>query len=167
MDITKLGFIYTIEHVGVDGKIKSVERVKNLIPAAGIAYMLNAAYKGGSQYSSWYVGLFENDRTPLTTDTMTTLIADCGESVAYGSPATNRLLVNFAEVADGTLTSVADPNLFTFASAATIRGAFLASNITIGSTAGLLVSAVKFASPKVMAIGEVLKVPVGMALATA
>lgn len=168
----KIGFVYTVEHIGVDGKVKSVETVENIIPLVGINYILAAALTAGAQYSTWYIGLFEANRTPLASDTMTTLLADCEESDNYGGVGnTNRSNVNgtdnsFPAVVDGASTTTSDPAIFTFTTAATIQGGFITTGVTIGNTSGLLISAVKFTSPKVMAAGEYLRVPVGIAMAS-
>ena len=160
----KIGFVYTIEHIGVDGKVKSVEEVRNLIPTEGLNYILSASLKAASQFPNWYVGLYTANRTPVAGDSMTTFIADCVESAEYGE--TSRPIAVFPDVASGALTTSADPTIFTFATGATITGGFLTSGVTINSNAGLLISAVKFSSPKVIAAGELLRVPVGIALAT-
>lgn len=164
MEKYKVGFVYDLDHISADGTLKESERAYNLIPTAGVEYLLNATMAGGAQFSTWYLGLFENDRTIVASDTMATLIADCGESSAYGG--TDRLVASFAEADSGTVTTVASPTEFTFTGAATIRGAFLTTGVLINGTAGLLLSAVKFASPKVMASGEILRVPAGLSLIT-
>lgn len=160
--MAKQGFIYTIEHVGVDGVVKSVEHVNNLMPTVALDYMLNAALKAGTQYSSWYIGLFTATHTPIAGDTMTTLLADCVEATQYGAA---RLAATFSAVSSGSVTTSASPTEFTFTSAATIRGGFITSGSVINNTSGVLLSLVQFASPKVMAAGEKLRVPVGIALA--
>ena len=163
IELEKIGFKYTIEHVGVDGNIKSTEVVENIIPLAGINYMLSAAMTGGAQFTNWYIGLFTANRTPITADTMASFLADCAETNAYGA---SRLSANLPSVLDGVISSVANPTVFTFASAATIQGGFITSGFTINNTSGLLISAVKFSSPKVISAGELLRVPVGLALAS-
>ena len=164
IDRQKLGFIYTVEHLGIDGKVKSVEKVENIIPVLGVNYILSAALKAGAQYSTWYIGLFTANRSPVPSDTMETFLADCAESAAYGG--TTRLEAVLPAVENGLITSQAAPALFSFASAATIMGGFITSGVTIGNTSGLLISAVKFSSPKGIAAGESLRVPVGIALAS-
>ena len=163
-DRYRVGFVYTVEHRNAAGRlVEPVEIVKNLIPDDGIEYMLNVAYRATpAAYSSWYLGLYTASRTPVAADTMTTLLADCVESAAYGSAS--RDAVTFPAAASGALTTAAAPNEFTFASAATITGGLLTTGATIGNSSGLLVSAVLFTSPKVMEIGDTLKVPIGIAL---
>lgn len=161
----KIGFVYTVEHIGVDGKVKSREVIENIIPTAGLNYILSAALADGEQYSSWYIGLFTANRTPLAEDTLTTLLADCQESSDY-EDGTYRLEAVFPTIADGAVTTVADPTIFSFDTGATIQGGFLASNSIIGNDSGVLISAIKFSSPKVIAAGELLRVPVGIAMAS-
>lgn len=167
MEIYKSGFIYTVEHIAVDGSIKSVETVHNLMPNDAVDYLLNAAFMGSSAYSTWYLSLFDNARTPLATDTMTTFMADCGEDTVYTVTGGARPTISFPPVASGVLTTTASPNEFEFVSAATIRGAFVTTGVTRGGTTGLLCSAVLFPTAKVIAAGESLRVPVGFALISA
>ena len=124
--------------------------------------MLGILLKGDTQYTSWYLGLFDNNYTPLAEDTMGTLIGACGENVDYTGTA--RKTITFPSVSDGAVTTVADPNVFEFTSSETIRGAFITTASAWSSTTGLLLSAVLFASPKSLSSGESLKVPVGFAL---
>jgi hypothetical protein len=161
------GFIYTVEHIGVDGKIKSVEKIHNLMPTPAVDYLLNAAFMGGSAYSTWYLSLFDNNRTPLAADTMTTFLADCGEDTVYTAVGGARPTISFPPVSAGVLTTVASPNELAFASPSTVRGAFVTTGVTRGGTTGLLCSAVLFSTAKVLAAGESLRVPVGFALISA
>ena len=158
------GFIYAIEHIGVDRQVKSVETVHNIVPNLGVDYIIGAAFTGAGQYTNWYIGLYGATRTPVVADTMTTLLADCVEDTVYTTTGGARPLITFPAVADGVLTTAVSPNILAFPSASTVRGAFITTNITRGNNAGLLISAVLFPSPKVMAAGEYLRVPVGFAL---
>jgi hypothetical protein len=160
----KVGFTYTIEHIGVDGIVKSTDSVHNLIPLLGVNYMMGAAFIGVSQYTAWYLSAFNASRTPASGDTMSTFLADCEENTDYTIVGSDRPSIAFPEIIDGSLTTIADPNVLAFTGASTVRGAFITTNITRGNNAGLLISAVLFPSPKVMAAGESLKIPVGFAL---
>lgn len=167
MEIYKPGFVYTVEHVGVDGKIKSVEKVHNLMPTVALDYILNASFKGGSQYSTFYLSVFTANYTPLAADTMTSFIASCSEDTSYTTSGTNRLTLTLPAVVGSAITTSASPNEFAYTGAATIRGGFITTGLTRGATAGLLVSAVLFSSAKVLAAGESLRVPIGFALVSA
>lgn len=167
MESYRPGFIYTIEHIAVDGSIKSIEKVHNLMPTPAVDYLLDTAFMGASAYSTWYLSLYINNRTPLAADTMTTFMADCGEDTVYTAIGGARPTIAFPPVASGVLTTTVSPNEFAFTSAATIRGAFVTTGVTRGGTTGLLCSAVLFPTAKVLAAGESLRVPVGFALISA
>ena len=161
-ELIKAGWFYIIEHVGVDGKVKSREKIFNLMPTASLNYLLNAAYKGGSQYTTLYLGLYDNNRTPLAADTMVELGADYGENVAY--TGTERETIVLPAVASGATNTTASPNEFDFTSTQSVRGAFISSSPTWAGATGLLVSAVLFPSPKSLVSGETLRVPCGFAI---
>ena len=165
MKVNKAGFIYTIEHLDKDGKIKSVERVKNLMPTIALGYMLKAALLGDTQYTSWYLGLFNNDYTPVASDTLASLLASCGENIDY--TGTERQNITFPSVTGSSVSTIANPNVFEFTTTETIRGAFIATGQAWGGTTGLLLSTVKFPSPKYISAGESLRVPVGFSMVSA
>ena len=165
MELYKPGFIYTVEHVGVDGRIKSVEQCHNIIPTVGLNYLLGAGFTGTSQFTTWYLGLFDTAYSPVAGDTMASLLANVTENQEY--TGTERQTITFPAVSGGALTTLADPNVFEFTSTETIRGAFITTTAPWLGTTGLLVSAVLFPSPKAMVSGEALRVPVGFALQSA
>jgi len=144
----KVGFVYTPTQIDEDGQIISQQEMHNLMPGDMITYMLNAALRGGSQYSTYYLSLFENNYTPLATDTMTTFMAACGENTSYTTTGTNRLTLTLPAPVAGSITTSASPNEFAF-------------------TGALLVSAALFASPFTMANLGALRVPIGFALVSA
>lgn len=158
----KVGFIYTLEHINTKGELISKESVRNIIPTVGQDYIIGAAFLGTSQFTAFYLGLYGNSYTPVAGDTMTTLIASCGEISTYDGTA--RQGITFPAVDDGSITTTASPNEFTFPAGETVRGAFISTTPTNGGTGGLLASAVLFPSPKVMAAGEILRVPAGFGL---
>lgn len=161
-----LGFVYHYECIGLDGKLKWESREENLIPDVGRDYILNAALNGGTQYTTWYIGLYEANRTPIVSDTMATLIADCQESVSYASPGNLRLTLEDGALSGGVWSNLASVAEFTFTAAKTIRGGFISSNAARGSTAGMLLSAVKNSTDKPIEIGEILRVTAGLSLTT-
>lgn len=164
----KVGFVYTLELVGVDGEVKWREEVKNLIPDAGRDYILTAALLAGSQVGSWHIGLYGNGRTPLPGDTMATLLADAGELTTYTTdPAGIRLPLTPGPLASGVFSNNSDRAEFIFPSGATARGGFITSSSLQGGTTGVLLSAVLFPTPKIIGAGETLKVVAGLVLATA
>lgn len=160
----KLGFVYVFECIGRDGRLKWRERQENLIPDVGRDYLLNAGLLGGSQLSSWFIGLYANARTNAVTDTMTTLMADAGEITDYTTAGSNRLALTPDALSNGVFSNLGNPAEFEATADFTVRGGFITSNATQGSTAGTLLSLVANASPKPVETGEILRVTAGLSL---
>ena len=163
--LAKIGFTYRFEHLSAGGSVLSVEETHNLIPDQGRDYILNAALLLGSQFNSWYIGIYEGSYTPQTTDTMDTIVAAATEITTAYSETTRGLLVPDA-LAGGVYSNAATPSTFTFTAAKTVRGGFISSGSVKGGTTGILLSAVLASSPKVVGIGESLRVTAGLSLVT-
>ena len=161
-----LGFVYVYECFDRDRKLKWATREENVIPDVGRDYILNAALNGGTQFSAWYIGLYEADRTPLVGDTMTTLLADCQEIVTYTSAGSLRLALTPDALSGGVWSNLGGKAEFTFTAGKTVRGGFVTAAAAQGGTTGPLLSAVKNTSPKVVESGEILRVTAGLSLTT-
>lgn len=159
----KVGFVYNFEYIGRDGQVKWRERLENLIPTAGLNYIVSAAMAGGAQYSTWYLGLSATSYAPVAGETMTTLMANVTEFTNYSGTA--RLAMVPDAVASGLYSNVGTPTEFTFTSTGTIRLGFLSSGSVWSNTSGLLISAVQFSSPRVIeTVGDKLRVIAGIEL---
>jgi hypothetical protein len=160
----KLGFTYTIETVR-NGVVVDTEVVHNIIPTEGINYLLNVGFKGGAQNATWYLGLYSGNYTATSADTMAAFPAAATESVAYAETA--RQTFTSGSVAVGSLDNSASVATFTSNAAQTIYGGFMSSSSVKAGTSGVLASVVRFGSPKVLGIGDLLKVTAGIAAASA
>ena len=162
---THIGFVYVYECFDADGRLKWRDLEENIIPDVGRDYLLNAGLLSGAQLPNWYIGLDENTRTPLAGDTMTSLLADCGEVTTYTSSGSLRLALT-GSLSAGVFSNIASPAEFVFTAAKTIKGGFIASSAAQGATSGTLLSAVANSSPKPVGIGETLRVTAGLSLTT-
>jgi hypothetical protein len=158
------GFTYLVEVVK-DGVVVDSEVVHNLMPTEGLNYMLSTAIKGTAGLSPWYIGLYEGNYTPVGTDTAAGFPAAATETTAY-TEAT-RVEFNEGTVAAGAADNSANRAEFTFNAAKTVYGGFISSASAKGGVSGVLLSAVRFSSPKVLEIGAVLRVTAGFTLASA
>jgi len=158
-----LGFEYTVEQIR-DGEVIASETVHNLMPTEGSSYFLSAALLGAAQTSTWYVGLFENDYTPVATDTQALFVgsAYARETTAYSE--TVRPQWQNDPINNGVLVNVTNKAVFTFNATKTIYGAFLTSTSTKGGTTGVLLSASRFFSPKPVVNTDILRVTAGIAV---
>lgn len=137
----RFGFEHTIEHVR-NGVVLFAETVKNLVPTEGLNYALDAAFRGQTQISSWYVALFEGNYTPVAGVTAATFPAAATECTSY-SEATRQLWVP-AAAASGELTNAASKAVFTISAQKNLYGLAMSSVATKGSTSGVLCSATRF-----------------------
>lgn len=159
------GFTYTIECVDKHGNVKWTEEIHNIIPTEAQNYFITAALNGGTRYTTWYVGVYENNYAPTVSDTMATFAASAAEITVYDESA--RPVFTPGSVASGLVTNYDAPAEFTFNAAKTVRGGFIASSSTKGGTTGLLLSAALFSSSRSVLDEEGLRVKAGLQLASA
>ena len=166
LNMCKVGFVYNFEYVDRFGRVKWSERLTNLIPNAGLTYIVNAAMAGGSQYDTWYIGLSGTSYTPVAGETMATLLTNAPEFTNYSNAARVTLVPDV--VSDGLYVNAGTPAEFTFTGTGSIALGFLSSNSVKLSTGGLLISAVQFPSPRVIEeVGDKLRVIAGIELTAA
>lgn len=159
----KLGFTYTFEVVR-DGVVVDTEVVSNVVPIEGINYLLNAGLKGGAQNVTWYLGLYGGNYTATSADTMAAFPAAATEAVAYNE--TVRQTFVSGTVAAGSVDNSLSVATFTSNAAQTLYGGFMSSSAVKAGTSGVLLSAVRFGSPKTLGVGDLLKVTAGIAAAS-
>lgn len=165
IDPTKVGFRYRVEVLNRHtGEVVNSETVHNLMPDVGIHHALDVLLNGASQVTQWYLLPFGNNYTPQPTDTSATFPALAGEITAYAG-ATRPAIVTGA-AAGGAVTNDANRVELDFPATTTVQGAAIISTPTKGAAAGILLSAVKFASPKVVDSDSILRVLVGIEFAS-
>lgn len=120
--------------------------VENLVVNEGLNHILNTEFNAGTPISSWFLGLFQGNYTPVATDTASVIAVNSTECSSYTSAT--RLAWTPAAPSAQSITNSASPATFTFNASQTIYGAFLISNSTISGTAGVLFSAAQFSASK-------------------
>ena len=118
----------------------------NLVVNEGLNSLLNIMFAGSTQITTWYLGLFEGNYTPVAGVTAATIAANSTECTAYTSAT--RPEYTEASASSQTITNSASRASFTFNATKTIYGAFLVSNSTKSGTSGTLFSASRFSSSK-------------------
>ena len=161
--LLRAGFVYDIEHWRA-GQLIGTERIHNLMPNEGVAHALGVLLKGVTQVPTWYIGLYEANYTPTLADTAATFPASASETTTYAE--TTRVVFNEGAVSGGTCDNSANKAEFTSNADKTIYGGFIASASGKGATSGVLLSAVKFASPKTFDTGDIIRVTAGFTLAS-
>lgn len=150
----KFGGKYTVTHANVDGEILSVETVQNICPNEGLTYFNNVLFAGLAS-SSYYVGLYVNNYTPLDTDVMATFLTTVSEFTTYDETA-RQLYVPVVSTVN--TSNVASKAVFTINATGIVRGVFLSTTSVKGSTAGSLISAKLLAAAKNVAAGDTLSI---------
>jgi hypothetical protein len=158
---TAAGFEYLVELIR-NGEVVDSEVVHNLLPTEGINYLLSAGLKGGSQVTTWYIGLFEGNYVPQSTDTAATFPGLATECTGYSEAA--RVEWVEGSVAAGTVNNSASRAEFTSNALKTIYGGFITSNPNKGAATGTLLSVVRFSSPKTFELDSVLRVTAGFTM---
>lgn len=165
MDKARFGFYYDIETVREDGVVIDRDRVYNLIPIQGLNYIIETALRNGVPFAAIYVGLYEGAYTPVPGDTMAAFPGAATELTAYAE-ATRQPVV-LAAASGGVAENSASKAVITGnTNGKQAQGAFISSAPTKGSTTGVLLSAVRFPSPKPLDAGTVLRITCGFSAAS-
>lgn len=132
-----------------DGQIIDEWEDHNLVVNEGLNHLLSVLFNGGTQVTTWYLGVFEGNYTPVATVTAATITAAATECTAYDEAT--RQAYDEAAPASQSITNAASKATFTFNAAKTIYGAFLASASAKSATSGTLFSAARFGTAKTVA----------------
>lgn len=130
---------------------------KNVVTDEGINHALNVVFNAATQVSTWYLGVFVNNYTPVAADTAATFPGSAGEATTQYSEGSRPTYVEATSTAKS-ISNVANKATFTFTSDCTVYGALLSSNATKGGTSGVLMCASKFSTSKAITAGDTLLV---------
>lgn len=160
----KAGFLLTVESLK-DGVVVGREVVHNLIPIEGINYLIAAGLKGVAPYPSWYIGIYEGNYTPVPADTMAAFPQSATESSAYVEGQRQPLVLGAPSL--GAADNSNSMAVFTGNTTGKfIQGGFISSTPAIGASAGVLISAVRFSSPKNFDAGNVLRITAAFSISS-
>lgn len=146
------GFVWDFSILDAAGQPIEREQKHNLIPAEGLAFLLQAPFGDMSPISSFYIGLFTGNYSPTNSTKATDIPINMGEFAGY-TQATRPVWTRTFNGADA-YHNDGNKAQFTFQQNATILGAFLVSESTKGSGSGRILSCVRFASPKPVEAGQ-------------
>lgn len=128
------------------GDVLHVDKSNNLITLQGRNHILDVILGAQAKAPSWYLGLYKNPYTPQATDTAASFPTDAAELTEYVE--TDRQEFVDAPASGAVITNTASRAVFTINATVTLNGTFLASIPTKLSTAGVLLSATRRASPR-------------------
>lgn len=147
---------FHIEHYDKDGNLKAIYRVPNGIVDVGLNKILEDMFNGGTQSTTWYIGLVNNASFSAfaNADTMASH-AGWIEATAYTQTARPEWTAGTAASRSITNASTVD---FSINATITLKGIFIVNNSTKSGTTGTLWSTAAFASNVSAVNGDTLKI---------
>lgn len=133
-------------------------RTENLIPTEGLAHILNVALGTTPKPASYHLALFSAAAQPTASWTAASFASTASEivSMTEGYSSATRPTWTPANTATNSIDNMAAVAKVTMrtASSLTVQGAAMLTNSSKGSTAGALISASKYAAPRVFQDGD-------------
>lgn len=118
----------------------------NIVVNQGLNAILNIVLGAQSAITTWYLGLFSGNYTPVAADTASSISTNATETTVYSAGVRQTFVPAAATVQS--ISNSASQASFTFTASASIYGAFLVSTSAINGTSGYLMSASQFGSVK-------------------
>lgn len=146
------GFRYRFRLLNADDSVADDFEADNLVPQDGLSFLLLAPFGDSAPISTFYCGLWRANVIPSSALKATDIPSNLQEFVGY-SEAT-RPLWERAHDGVGTLDNADAVAEFNFTADATLYGSLLVSNPTKGGNSGLLLSCVRFPSPRPVVAGQ-------------
>ena len=138
------------------------ERTKNLIPTEGLAHILNVALGSTAKPAGYYLALFSGATAPAANWTAANFAAVASEIVSLTEGYTNatRPAWTPANTTTGSIDNMAAVASLTIATSSqlNVTGAAMLTNNARGGTTGALISATKYAAPRVFQNGDTYEV---------
>lgn len=134
------------------GRSLGVQRDPNIVVNEGLNHILDVIFHAGTQINPWYLGIFEGDYTPVSTNTAADIASTSTECTAY-SEATRPEYVEAAPSGQS-ITNSANKAVFTANAAKNIYGAFLVSASAKSATTGVLMSASRFSAFRPVGVSD-------------
>ncbi|RYF45098.1 MAG: hypothetical protein EOO27_42075 [Comamonadaceae bacterium] len=120
--------------------------VKNRVPIEGLNLMAAALFNQGAVPTNYYIGLWSGAHTTNGAETAADFLTQVTEITAYDGSA--RKAWTPGTVTNGGASNAAALARFNFLDDVTVNGMFMSTSAPKGSTAGAIVSVVKFPSSR-------------------
>jgi hypothetical protein len=143
--------------VNPDGSIAWTDDIHNMATTAGLNHMLNTEFGGGTQSTTWYMGVINNSGFSglAAADTMSSH-AGWTEYTSYSESV--RQTWTAASAASGSTSNSSTVNFTVNASSTSVYGFFLVSDSTKSGTTGTLFATAALTTVQSPTNGQVLKV---------
>lgn len=147
--------VFEFEALDADGNVKWTESVPNLVTNAGLDYALDVSLAGGTQSSTFYIGLVDSGPTFSASDTMSSH-SGWTENTNY-SESSRQTWSNNA-VSSQSVDNSGSAASFSINATTDVAGAFLVDDSTSGGTAGTLFAEGSFGTTRSLQSGDTLNV---------
>ena len=154
------GFTWDLEITNAQGEQIERESNKNLIPAQGMAFLVRSPFGDVEPVSSFYLGLFRGNYVPSAGTTAADIPSNMIEFIDYSEDARPLWERRFDD--ESSMDNNINKASFTVTQDRTIYGAFLVSQATKGGNSGLILSCVRFSSPKTVSAGQTINLTGGL-----
>jgi hypothetical protein len=139
----------------------------NLVVNQGLEHFLGVTLTSVSQITTWYLAIFNGAASPAATWTAANFAANATEiTTEYDEANRQTWTPDAIDTGDYSVDNDTSPASFTINAALNVEGAALLSSNVKGGTAGILVSATKYAATRVLADGDDYAVRYGIDLNT-
>lgn len=164
-DVTDEGILFPRQGVMASGEYfdrvngGAWERTPNLIVTEGLAHILSVAFGATAKPAGYFLALFSGATAPAANWTAASFAATAAEitSMTEGyTAATRPAWTPPSSTADGSIDNLGAVASVTIATASqlNVTGAAMLTNSTRGGTTGALISATKYAAPRVFQDGD-------------
>lgn len=152
----KVRGLWRVTHKDPEGNIIDEEEYKNIVVNEGLNGLLASHLNGGTQQTSWYIGLIDANPTFAAGDTMG---GHGGWTENQNYDEANRQSWNNGGVSGQSIDNSANPATYTMnTNGDSVGGAFLVADNTIGGTTGPLYAEGSFSTQKNPDSGDTLEV---------
>jgi len=148
--------MFKLEHYDKEGTHLGTYDVQNGIVDVGMNYLLDAGFNGGTQNSTWYMGLIDNSGFS-SLNAADTMGSHSGWAEAEGYTEAGRPEWGAGSASSRQVTNATTTN-FSINGTATMYGIFITTVNTKGGTTGTLWSTAAFSSTVSTSNGDTLKV---------
>lgn len=153
----KLKGHFVIEHRDRDDNLKAVYEFPNGIVDEGLNHILDTQFNGGSQVTTWYVGLVDNSGWTAFADA-DTLSSHSGWAESTNYTESNRVTWPSDAAASRSISNAVTAN-FSVNATGNLKGIFVSSNnVKSTGNTGTLWSTAAFSSVVATSNGDTLKV---------
>ena len=155
-DSIKLRGVYEVTCHNADGSVAWTDVAYNALVTVGLTDLLSVAFNGGTQKTSWYMGLINNTAfSEITVDDTMASHGGWAEYTTY-SGGTRKQWTPLS-VSSGIVINTS-PIQFVMTAVGTIKGFFVTSDSTLLGTSGILMSAASFTTARTVQSGQSLTV---------